>query len=122
MLLLHSDDVLLTFDEERVLASKIDFKVPDNLQLICLEVRRILVLELSEDLALQGIEFFGFEKVLPQVFGHLGECLLTLVLLLDGRCLQESVFELLVILRHRCVFLSDGLVPLVVLGQDYFVI
>ena len=122
VLLLHRDDVLLTFDEERVLASKIDFEVSHYLQLIRLKVRRILVLELGEDLTLFGIEFFSFEKVLPQVFGHLGEGLLTLVGLLDRGGLQESVFKLLVILRHRSVFLSDRLVPLVVLGQHYFVI
>ena len=52
MLLLHGDDVLLTFDEEWVRASEIDFEVPHLLQLICLQVGRILVLELGEDLTL----------------------------------------------------------------------
>lgn len=122
VLLLHRDDVLLTFDEKWVLAFKIKLEVPHLLQLICLKVGRILILELRKDLRLFGIEFFDFEKVLPQVFGHPGESFLVLVGLLDGGLLQKSVFELLVILGHCSVFLGDGLVPLVVHGQHYFVI
>jgi hypothetical protein len=59
VLLLHGDDVLLTFDEERVRPSEIDLKVACLLQLIRLQVRRVLVLELCEDLALLGTEFHG---------------------------------------------------------------
>ena len=54
VLFLLRDDVLLTFDEERVPAAKINKKVPDYLQLICFEVRRALILELGEDGVLLG--------------------------------------------------------------------
>lgn len=120
----------LSFDVERISALQIQLKVAHKLQLICLELDGVLVLELGEREALVRRLQFTTNQMTEDVVRHL-ELAAHLLLLFDLillRILQlmdlhESMLETLVALEHDAPLFGEQIVPRTICLQlEFFIV